>query len=62
MAQLKEEQLCFSSLSAIAYHDDSSPWCDHNPNARVDILKATYNHLMILFFNVITYYKSDKNI
>jgi hypothetical protein len=54
MAQLKEEQLHFSSLSEIVYHDDSCPWCEHNLNARVNILIATYEHLMILIFNVIT--------
>ena len=59
MAQLKEEQLHFSSLSAIAYHDDSSPSCEHNLNARDGILKNNCEHLMILIFTVVHYYKKD---
>jgi hypothetical protein len=58
VAQLKEEQLRFSSLSEIAYRDDSCPWCEHNLNATDGILKNNFGHLMILIFIVAPYYKS----
>ena len=41
----------FLSLSAIAYHDDSSPWCEHNPNARAGIFKNNFEHLYDLEFH-----------